>query len=138
MTYPPNITYVILNSSLLRDLGYEPRVPLETSIEQGVIAMMTKDNYLIPIGKSYASDKDVTNFFYDITHEIFAFSSFGDKNPELMLMEKEIEFVRRILSEGISIYLPEKQLDILCELVVCAKMMNYMEFPGFQNLWISS
>ena len=133
MTYPPNITYVILNSSLLRDLGYEPRIPLKISIEQGVIAIMTKNNFLIPIGKSYASDKDITNFFYDITHEIIAFSSFGDKNPEQMLMTKEIEFVRRILSEGISLYLPKKQLDILCELVVCAKMMNYTDFPGFQE-----
>ena len=51
MTYPPNMSYVILNSSLLRDLEYEPRAPLESSIEQGVIAIMTKDNYLIPIGK---------------------------------------------------------------------------------------
>ena len=94
---------------------------------------MTKDEYLIPIGKSYASDKDITNFFYDITHEIFAMASFGDKNPEQMLMTKEIAFVRRIISEGISLYLPKKQLDILCELVVCAKMMNYTDFAGFQE-----
>lgn len=127
MTYPPNITYVILNSSLLRDLGYEPKVPLETSIGQGVIATMTKSSYLIPIGKSYASEQDVSNFFYDITHEIFAISSFGDRNPETMLMPKELEFVQRIIPEGINLYLPKKQLDILCELVVCAKIMNYPE-----------
>jgi len=133
MTYPPNMSYVILNSSLLRDLEYEPRVPLEVSIEQGVIVTMTKDNFLIPIGKSYVSDKDVTNYFYDVTHEIFALASFGDKDPEQMLMAKEIEFVRRMLAEGISLYLPKKQLDILCELVVCAKMMNYTDFPGYQE-----
>lgn len=133
MTYPPNMSYVILNSSLLCDLEYEPRVPLQVSIEQGVIVTMTKDNFLIPIGKGYASDKDVTNFFYDVTHEIFALSSFGDKNPEQMLMTKEIEFVRRMIVEGISLYLPKKQLDILCELVICAKMMNYTDFPGYQE-----
>ncbi|MEW6379445.1 MAG: hypothetical protein AB1611_07540 [bacterium] len=133
MTYPPNITYVILNSALLRDLGYEPKVPMETSIGQGVIASMTKNSYLIPIGKSYASDQDVSNFFYDITHEIFAISSFGDKNPETMLMPKELEFVQRIIPEGINLYLPKKQLDILCELVVCAKIMNYTNVPGLEK-----
>jgi len=133
MTYPMNVTYVILNSALLRDLGYEPKTLMETSIGQGVIASMTKNGYLIPVGKSYASDTDVSNFFYDITHEIFAISSFGDKNPEQMLMPNELEFVRRIIPEGINLYLPKKQLDILCELVVCARIMGYKDMPGLQE-----
>lgn len=133
MTYPPSITYLILNSAFLRDLDYTPRVPMERSIGEGVIAKMTQNNHLIPIGKDYASDKDVTNFFYDITHEIFALSSFGDKNPQQMLMPREIEFVKEILKKGFSIYLPKKQLDILCELVVCAKMMDYADFPEFNE-----
>jgi len=133
MTYPSNITYIILNSSLLMDLGYEPRTPLADSIEKGVIVSMARDSYLIPIGKSYASETDVTNFFYDITHEIFAISSFGDKDPERMLMPKEGEFVHRIIAEGISLYLPKKQLDILCELVVCSKIMEYKDIPGLEE-----
>ncbi|MGA1867504.1 MAG: DUF6895 family protein [bacterium] len=133
MTYPPSITYIILNSALLRDLGYEPRVPLEDSISRGIVATMTKDPYLVPVGKNYASSIDVTNFYYDITHEIFALSVFGDKNPEEMLLPGELEFIREIIREGIALYLPKGELDILCELVICAKIINYTDVPHFQQ-----
>ena len=132
-TYPPNMTYIILNSAILKDLGYSPKFPLEHSIGQGVISRMTRENFLNPTNKSYASSMDVTNFYYDITHEIFALSVFGDKNPEEMLLAEEVEFIHRIIQEGMALYLPKKQLDILCELVICAKMMNYTDFPEFQQ-----
>lgn len=133
MTYPPNITYTILNVSLLQDLGYDPKIRLDSAMEQGVIAMMTKDSQLIPIDKGYAADQDVMNYFYDLTHEIFGISSFCEKNPEQMLMSKEIEFIREMLVKGVSLYLPKKQLDILGELVICAKLLNYTDFPGYQD-----
>lgn len=133
MAYPPNITYIILNSSILVDLGYKPMFPIKVSIKRGLIANMAQNRFLVPIGQNFIPPQVITNFFYDITHEIFAISGFGDRKPKRIFTPKEIDFIHYILEEGVSLYLPKEELDILCELIVCAKIMNYTTFPGYQE-----
>jgi hypothetical protein len=131
MTYPPNITYTILNTALIEDIGAVPKVPFTSLINQGIIARFALHPELIPVGKAYASPDDIMNFFYDVTHEVFAISNFGDRDPRQYLLDDELEFLKKILSEGVSRYMEKDQVDILAELIVCAKMIGYRDFNGF-------
>jgi len=133
MTYPPNITYTILNSALIEDIGSTPRVPFGNLVSQGIVARFSSHPELIPVGKAYASDNDIMNFFYDITHEIFAVSNFGDRDPRQYLLEDEIQFLRTLIPQGISRYIEEGHVDILAELIICAKMLEYTDFHNFQE-----
>lgn len=133
MTYPPNITYTILNSALVEDIGRVPKMPFGALVSQGIVARFARHPELIPVGKAYASPDDVMNFYYDVTHEIFAVSNFGDRDPRQFLLDDEVQFLKTIISQGISTYIEKRQLDILAELVVCAKMLNYTDFDGFEK-----
>jgi len=133
MTYPPNITYSILNTALIEDIGLPPRTPLKSIVSRGIIAHFANNPALIPVGKAYASSDNVMNFFYDVTHELFAVSSFGDRDPKQFLLPHEVEFLKDIIRKGISIYLKEEQVDILAELIVCAKMLEFTNFDGFEE-----
>ncbi|MBN2373884.1 hypothetical protein JXL19_08875 [bacterium] len=133
MTYPPNITYTVLNAALVEDIGRVPKMPFENLVSQGVVARFARNPELVPIGKAYASADDVMNYYYDITHEIFAVSNFGDRDPKQFLLDDEIQFLKTTISQGVSAYIEMGQLDILAELIVCAKMLNYTEFDGFQK-----
>ncbi len=133
MTYPPNITYTILNTSIIEDLGYNPRIPLRNLVNKGVISQFSNNPDLTPIGKAYASPDHLMNFFYDITHEVFALSSFGDKNPKQYLLSPEIEFLKDVIIKGVSIYSEKKQVDILGELIICAKLLEYKDFEGYKE-----
>ncbi|MGA1845350.1 MAG: DUF6895 family protein [bacterium] len=133
MTYPPNITYTILNSALVEDIGATPRVNFGNLVSQGVIARFTSQPGLMPIGKAYASDNDIMNFFYDITHEVFAVSNFGDRDPRQYLLDDEIQFLRSLIPQGIAKYLEDGQVDILGELIICAKMIEYTNFHNYEE-----
>ena len=49
------------------------------------------------------------------------------------LLEDEIEFLKDIIHKGVSEYIEKEQLDILAELIVCAKMLDYTDFQGFEE-----
>jgi hypothetical protein len=132
MTYPPSITYSILNSAIIEDIGYEPKVSFGTMVNEGIIAHFSRNPKLVPIGKAYASPNDVQNFFYDITHEIFAVSNFGDRDPTQFLLEDELQFLKDLIPKGISIYIDDGQVDILGELIICAKLLNYTDFHNYE------
>ncbi|MGA1864388.1 MAG: DUF6895 family protein [bacterium] len=133
MTYPPAITYAILNSALIEDIGSKSRVPFGNLISQGVIARFSQNPELVPIGKAYASPDDVMNFYYDITHEIFAVSNFGDRDPTQFLLDNEIEYLKDLIPRGIETYIAEGQVDILGELIICAKLLKYTDFDNFKK-----
>ncbi len=133
MTYPPGITYAILNSALIEDIGSEPRMSLGSLVSQGVIARFSRNPELVPIGKAYASTDDVMNFYYDITHEVFAVSNFGDRDPTQYLLENEIQYLKDLIPQGIATYIEDGQVDILAELIICAKLLNYTDFYNFKE-----
>lgn len=133
MTYPPAITYAILNSALIEDIGSKPRMSFGTLVSQGVVARFSQNPELVPIGKAYASSDDVMNFYYDITHEIFAVSNFGDRDPDQFLLEKEIQYLKDLIPQGVATYIAEGQVDILGELIICAKLLNYTDFYNFKD-----
>lgn len=133
MTYPPSPTYAILNTALIEDMGQEPRVPFRNLLNQGMIARFTRQPELIPVGKAYASPDDIQNFYYDITHEIFAMSSFGDRDPMEFLLNDELQFLKRLIPQGVSTYLEKGELDILGELIICAKMIHFTDFQSFEE-----
>jgi hypothetical protein len=133
MTYPPNATYMILNSALIEDIGYQPKMPFGNLVSQGVIARFSKNPELVPIGKAYASADDIQNFYYDITHEIFAVSNFGDRDPGQYLLDDEIQFLKRIIPQGVTLYVEKGELDILAELIVCSKMLNHTDYHSYET-----
>lgn len=133
MTYPPSVTYAVLNSALVEDIGYPSKIPFSSLVNRGIIVRFARHPELIPIGKAYASPDDIMNFFYDITHEVFAVSNFGDRDPKRFLLDHEVEFLRNIIEQGVTRYIEKGQLDILAELIVCAKMLDHTQFPAFDE-----
>lgn len=127
------ITYVLLDEALLYDLGYASKESLEKIKEQAVIATLIKNPELNPLNQKDIPDNLMENFFYDVIHEVFAASSLGEHDPKWLLSEEEVEFVEDVVEEGFLRYLSGKEVDLLGELVVCAKIMGHVDFPEFEK-----
>ena len=129
MTYPANIAYVTINSTLLEALGHQPRMSSRIAFRRGLIATMAADRSLVPLGKRHVANDGIDNFFYDFTHEIFAAACFGDTAPARVMTQAEMAFTREVIARGLSHYRRRREMDILGELVICASMMGVHDGP---------
>lgn len=134
-TYPlnVNINATIFISGLIDGIGDKPKIPFRDILRWGVIARYSSSPDLIPCGKPHVLSRYKMEFYYMITHEIFAMANFGDRDPRHFLGKKELQFLKNIIPFGISTSMEWGEVDILAELIICARMLGYTDFEGLEE-----
>jgi len=131
--YAANMNVAISVSGLIDGIGYAPRIPFRDILRQGTIAWHSEHPDLIPYDRFAANSRLMMEFFYMIAHEIFSMSNFGDRDPRLFLDEKELRFLKEMIPLGISRSMEWAEVDILAELMVCAKLLGYTDCEEFEK-----
>ncbi len=123
----PNIfssAHEIWNTSILERLGFHVPTPLIYLIQQGAVGSELRSSQLMQLMDMPNSDFTfILNTFYDIIHEIIPLTSFGD-TPISILDYQQISFLQNLIIKGIAYFLENSDLDIICELLVCANMLG--------------
>lgn len=134
-TYPLNINInvTIFVSGLIDGIAYAPKYPFKDILYRGVIYQYSHYPHLILQEKSLASPRYMMEFYYLIAHEIFAMANFGDRNPFEFLGEREFRFLKSVIPLGISTSIAWGEIDILSELIICARLLRYTDFEGFEK-----
>jgi len=133
MIHTPSNTFMMLSSAMIEGLGRIPQVPLQGLIDQGIIARLSRSPELVPIDKAYVTAVDIQNFYYEVTHEIFAMSNYGERDPSAYILDDELQFLKRIIPLGLARFVEEGEVDIVSELIVCARMLGYTDFNCFEE-----
>lgn len=128
-----NMNVAISISGLIDGIGYVPKIPFRDILQQGIIAQYSERPDLIPYNKFLANPRYMMEFFYMIAHEIFAMSNFGHRDPTFFLGEESLQWLKGVISMGISRSMEWGEVDILAELIVCAKLLGYIDFEGFEE-----
>ncbi|MGA1794974.1 MAG: DUF6895 family protein [bacterium] len=126
-------TFMLLSSAMIEGLGRSPQVPFQRLLDQGIIARLSPRPDLVPIDKVYVTSADIQNFYYDVTHEIFAMSNYGERDPSTCLLDHELQFLKGIIPRGMARFVEEGEVDIVAELIVCARMIGCTDFHGFED-----
>lgn len=118
MLYPPHHIMAMTHIVFLKAMGYPTKIPLSMLMKQSLINYFSHFPALTPTSES---------FYYDITHEIFALSDYGHRDPTPFLSERALRFLRMFLAKGIFMYIEKRQLDILAELIICTNLIDYKD-----------
>lgn len=131
--YATHMNVAIAVSGLIDGLGYTSRIPFRDILRKGTIAWYSGHPDRIPYERFDADPRYMMEFFYMIAHEIFSMANFGDRDPRLFLDEEALQFLQETIPLGISKSIEWSEVDILAELMICARLLQYSDCEEFEE-----
>jgi hypothetical protein len=133
--YHQHITSTIWNTVYLERLGYNPTKGLEELLPQGILSQEVQKRLLFqlvnsPLNPTYINPMTLT--IYYMTHEIFSLTDFGEIPPPPVIANNQ-EFFSQLLDKAIEWAITRQHIDILAELIMCVKMLNFKDVPSVQG-----
>jgi len=136
--YPSqHITTCIWNSLYLNRLGYKPNKSTKKFIEKSTLSKEIKFRLLTKETKNKANKailEQIRLSMYDITHEIFCTTDFGEVTPESKILITQRDFFAELFEQCIKFCIKVKDVDLLSEIIMCSKILRLEQsIPSFHR-----
>ncbi len=135
LVYPPHITTNIWNTLYLERLGYNPRNTMKKLLPQSTLSKEVQEKLLFKHTNSTANPMfidPISITIFDITHEILAITDFGTLPPPPIIIDNK-DFFSELFNRSIIWAIDVKHIDVLAELIMCAKIMNLEKVPSLES-----
>jgi hypothetical protein len=120
----------------LQRLGYAPAVSIEDLVKRSTLATEPHTQALLrdlTANRSAGYDAaPVVRALYDMTHQVFALTDFGALPPPALISGQRA-YCGRLFDEAIAWASNAESIDILAELVVCARLLGLDEVPALPH-----
>lgn len=135
LLYPPHITTSIWNTVYLERLGYNPPKALGDLMPLSTLSKEVRQKLLLQHVKAqfdpmYIDPISIT--IYDMTHEIFSLTDFGELPPPLIIIENQA-FFPELFEEVIKWSMTAKHIDVLAEAIMCVKMLDLKNVTSLEH-----
>lgn len=135
MAFPPHITTNIWNTVFLERMGYNPSHSLNEIMPNSTLAREVRQRLLFrhvkaPFDQMYLDPISITT--YDITHEIFALTDFGELPPPPVITENQA-FFSELFDSIIEWAMIAKHIDVLAEGIMCVKILDLENVPSLDR-----
>ncbi|MGA1844075.1 MAG: DUF6895 family protein [bacterium] len=132
LLYPPHVTTSIWNTVYLERMGFNPRRGLDEIMSKSTLVREVQQRLLYQHVKGqfdpmYIDPVSITT--YDITHEIFSLTDFGELPPPPIIIENQA-FYAELFDSIIQWSITAKHIDILAEVIMCAKILHLKGVPS--------
>lgn len=136
--YPSkHITTCIWNYLYLDRLGYKPNKSIEEFLEQSNLSKEIRFRLLMQATKDKLNKAIIENMrltTYDITHEIFCITDFGEVTPILNILITQKNFFAELFEQSINFCIKVGDVDLISEIVMCSKILNIKQsIPSFNK-----
>ena len=126
LLYPPHITSNIWNTVYLERMGYNPPRSLGELIPHSTLAREVRQRLLYQhvaaqFDPMFIDPISITT--YDMTHEIFSLTDFGELPPPPIIMDNQAYF-SELFDKTIEWAMTAKHIDVLAEVIMCVKILN--------------
>lgn len=125
----------IWNTVYLERLGYNPPKTLKDLLPHSTLykelhQQQLYQNVKTQFDTNYIEPVIVT--IYNITHEIFALTDFGELPPPAVITDNQ-SFFSKLFDETIKWAITTKNIDVLAEIIMCAKFLDLKDIPSFKR-----
>ncbi|MGA1871101.1 MAG: DUF6895 family protein [bacterium] len=135
LLYPPHVTSRIWNMLYLERLGYT--IPLDFNywvsnctlyqeLHQKLLFRYVKGQF----DPGYA--QTISMALYDIAHEVFSMTDFGDITPPPVILENRA-FFSELFNECITWAITAQKIDTLAEAIKCVKILDLENVPSLDR-----
>ncbi len=133
--YPPHITTCIWNTVYLERLGFKPPKTLEEFLPLSTLATESNQKLLYEYTQAkfdqmYVDPMSIT--IYDITHEIFSLTDFGEIPPPPIFSENQV-FFSELFDRSIKWAIVAEHVDVLAEIIMCVKLLHLEDVPSMDR-----
>jgi len=133
--YPPHVTTNIWNTVFLERMGYNPPKGLDEIMSKSTLVKEVQQQLLYQHVKGqfdpmYIDPISITT--YDITHEIFSLTDFGELPPPPIIVENQA-FFGELFDSTIQWAITAKHIDILAEVIMCVKIIHLKGVPSLDQ-----
>lgn len=135
LLYPSHMTSRIWNTVYLKRLGYTPSATLEESMPQSTLAQEVNQKLLLQYTKAKFNQMYVdpmATTIYDMTHEIFALTDFGELPPPSIIAGNQAYF-STLFDQAIDWAITATHEDVLAELIMCVKILDLKNVSSMQR-----
>jgi len=135
LLYPSHMTSRIWNTVYLKRLGYTPSATLEESMPQSTLTQEVNQKLLSQYTKAKFNPMYVdpmATTIYDMTHEIFALTDFGELPPPAIIAENQVYF-SELFDQAIDWAITATHEDVLAELIMCVKILDLKNVSSMQR-----
>jgi len=135
LLFPSHITSRIWDTVYLKRLGYTPAATLEESMPLSTLSQEVNQKLLFQYTKAQFNPMYVdpmATTIYDMTHEIFALTDFGELPPPSIITENDAYF-SQLFNQTIDWAITATHEDVLAELIMCVKILNLKNVPSVQR-----
>lgn len=135
LLYPPHITTSIWNTVYLERLGYNPPKALKDFMPLSTLSRELRERLLLQHIRSQFDPMlidPIAITIYDMTHEIFSLTDFGELPPPLIIIENQA-FFSGLFNEIINWSITAKHIDVLAEAIMCVKMLDLKDITNLQR-----
>jgi len=128
LLYPPyHITTSIWNHIFLEALGYKPQKSFEELIKESTLFKEIIHRQVMQATQAKFDKRRIDQIsltIYNITHEIFSLTAFGDTPPKTEILIMQQNFYAELFEQSIKWALKAKHIDLLAEIVMCSKILK--------------
>lgn len=131
--YPAaHLTTCIWSTVYLQRLGYTTPTPLEKFWPQSTLSKEVRQQLILQSSKAQKENPDkrfvdsIALTVYDMTHEIFSLTDFGELPPPPLISEKQA-FFSELFNHSIEWAITVTHEDVLAEIIMCVKMLNFKD-----------
>jgi len=133
--YPAHETTKVWNTAYLERLGYDPPRTLEEVLSQSTISKEIQQELLFQSARAqfdprYVDVLAITT--YDLTHEIFSLTSFGEFPPPGIILDNRI-FFSELFDYVIDWAVTAKHVDVLAEAIMCVKILDFKDVLSLES-----
>ncbi|MGA1842242.1 MAG: DUF6895 family protein [bacterium] len=135
LLYPPHITTSIWNTLYLERLGYNPPKALGDLMPSSTLSREVRERLLLRHVRAQFDPMfidPISITIYDMTHEIFSLTDFGELPPPLVIIENQA-FFSELFNEIINWAITVKHIDVLAEAIMCVKMLDLKDVTNLQR-----
>ncbi|MGA1867192.1 MAG: DUF6895 family protein [bacterium] len=146
LLYPSyHITTCIWNHVFLERLGYTPQNSFDELISQSTFSKEFIYRRLLKALQGKFDKRSIDHIgltIYNITHEIFCLTDFGEISPSVEILITQKDFYSKLFEESLKWAIKAKHIDLLGEIIMCGKILNMEEslpsLPRAINFILSS
>ncbi|MEW5802006.1 MAG: hypothetical protein AB1847_07865 [bacterium] len=135
LLYPSHITSCIWNTVYLKRLGYNPPKTLEELMTKSTLSQEVSQGLVLQYTSAQFNPMyvdPVATTVYDLTHEIFALTDFGELPPPTVIAEN-LAFFNELFDQGIEWAITATHEDVLAEMIMCVKLLNLRDISSLEQ-----
>lgn len=135
LLYPPHVTTRIWNTLYLERLGYTTPMDLDYWVSNSTLSKEVHQQLLLQYVKAQFDPRyseTISMAIYDIAHEVFSRTDFGELTPPPIIRENRA-FFSELFNECIAWAITAKHIEILAEVIKCVKILDLDNVPSLDR-----